>query len=117
MAEWLRSLFRDIYFRERCGRLDQGSQLADDGCFRALASYRLSFGASLIAALINGVFGLVVAWNLVRYRFPFRRLVDGLDHAQILLAVVYAHPRLRLASDDVAVLRDLRRELYGAEQE
>jgi sulfate/thiosulfate transport system permease protein len=45
---------------------------------RALASYRLSFGASLIAALINGVFGLVVAWILVRYRFPFRRLVDGL---------------------------------------
>jgi len=45
---------------------------------RALASYRLSFGASLVAALINGVFGLLVAWILVRYRFPFRRLVDGL---------------------------------------
>jgi sulfate transport system permease protein len=45
---------------------------------RALASYRLSFGASLIAAGINGVFGLLVAWILVRYRFPFRRLVDGL---------------------------------------
>ena len=45
---------------------------------RAMASYRLSFGASLIAALINAVFGLLVAWILVRYRFPFRRLVDGL---------------------------------------
>src|SRR5207248_1421167 len=45
---------------------------------RALASYRLSFVASLVAALINGVFGLLVAWVLVRYRFPFRRLVDGL---------------------------------------
>ena len=44
---------------------------------RALASYRLSFGASLVAALINAVFGLLVAWILVRYRFPFRRLVDG----------------------------------------
>ena len=44
---------------------------------RALASYRLSFGASLAAALINAVFGLLVAWILVRYRFPFRRLVDG----------------------------------------
>ncbi len=45
---------------------------------RALASYRLSFGASLAAALINAVFGLLVAWILVRYRFPFRRLIDGL---------------------------------------
>ena len=45
---------------------------------RALASYRLSFGASFVAALINAVFGLLVAWILVRYRFPFRRLVDGL---------------------------------------
>jgi sulfate transport system permease protein len=45
---------------------------------RALASYRLSFGAALVAALINAVFGLLVAWILVRYRFPFRRLVDGL---------------------------------------
>jgi sulfate/thiosulfate transport system permease protein len=45
---------------------------------RALASYRLTFGASLVAAAINGVFGLIVAWVLVRYRFPGRRLVDAL---------------------------------------
>jgi sulfate/thiosulfate transport system permease protein len=45
---------------------------------RVLASYRLSFGAALLAAGINGVFGLVVAWVLVRYRFPGRRLVDSL---------------------------------------
>lgn len=45
---------------------------------RALASYRLSFGASLVAALVNAVFGLVVAWVLVRYRFPGRRLIDAL---------------------------------------
>lgn len=45
---------------------------------RVLAAYRLSFGASLIAALINTVFGLIVAWVLVRYRFPGRRLVDAL---------------------------------------
>jgi len=45
---------------------------------RALASYRLSFGASLAAALINAVFGLIVAWVLVRYRFPGRRLIDAL---------------------------------------
>jgi sulfate transport system permease protein len=45
---------------------------------RALASYRLSFGASAIAAAINLVFGLVVAWVLVRYRFPGKRLLDSL---------------------------------------
>lgn len=45
---------------------------------RALASYRLTFGASFIAALINGVFGLVVAWVLVRYQFPGKRFIDAL---------------------------------------
>lgn len=45
---------------------------------RALASYRLSFGASLAAATINTVFGLVIAWSLVRYRFPGRRIVDAI---------------------------------------
>lgn len=45
---------------------------------RVLASYQLTFGASLAAALVNAVFGLVVAWVLVRYPFPGRRLVDAL---------------------------------------
>ena len=45
---------------------------------RVLASYRLTFGASLLAALLNAVFGLIVAWVLVRYTFPGRRLVDAL---------------------------------------
>jgi sulfate transport system permease protein len=45
---------------------------------RALASYRLSFGASLIGALINMVFGVLVAWVLVRYEFPLKRLFDSL---------------------------------------
>ena len=45
---------------------------------RALASYRLSFGASAIAAGINLVFGLVAAWVLVRYDFPAKRLFDSL---------------------------------------
>jgi sulfate transport system permease protein len=43
-----------------------------------LASFRLSFGASFAAALVNAVFGFVVAWVLVRYRFPGKRLVDAL---------------------------------------
>jgi sulfate transport system permease protein len=45
---------------------------------RVIASYRLSFGASLIAALINALFGLLVAWVLVRYHFPGKRLIDAL---------------------------------------
>jgi len=45
---------------------------------RALAAYQLTFGASLAAALANVVFGLLVAWVLVRYRFPGRGLVDAL---------------------------------------
>jgi sulfate transport system permease protein len=45
---------------------------------RVLASYRLSFGASFIAALINAFFGLLVAWMLVRYSFPGKRIVDAL---------------------------------------
>ena len=66
---------------------------------RALAAYRLSFLASLIAAAVNGLFGLVVSWILVRYRFPFRRLADGLvdlpfalptSVAGIVLSTLYA---------------------------
>ena len=45
---------------------------------RALASYRLSIGASLIAASVNSVLGLLAAWVLVRYEFPGKRIVDAL---------------------------------------
>ncbi len=45
---------------------------------RVMASYRLTFGASLLAALVNLVFGLLVAWVLVRYEFPGKRIVDAL---------------------------------------
>ena len=45
---------------------------------RVVASYKLSFGASLIAAALNVVFGGVVAWVLVRYKFPGKRFVDAL---------------------------------------
>lgn len=45
---------------------------------QVVASYRLSFGASLVAALINLVFGALVAWVLVRYHFPAKRVIDAL---------------------------------------
>lgn len=67
---------------------------------RVMASYRLSFGASLIAAAINVVFGGIVAWVLVRYQFPGKRLVDALVDlpfalptavAGITLTALYSH--------------------------
>lgn len=66
---------------------------------RALTAYRLSFGAALIAAAINGVFGVLTAWALVRYQFPFKSLINGVIDlpfalptavAGIALATLYA---------------------------
>ncbi|HEY6641786.1 sulfate ABC transporter permease subunit CysT [Povalibacter sp.] len=45
---------------------------------RVLASFRLSFGASFLAAMFNAVFGFVIAWTLVRYDFPGRKFIDAL---------------------------------------
>lgn len=45
---------------------------------RAVASYRLTFGTSLLAALVNSVFGFIVAWTLTRHDFPGRKLIDAL---------------------------------------
>ena len=66
---------------------------------RSLAAFRVTFGASLLAALINSFFGLIVAWVLVRYPFPGKRFVDALVDlpfalptavAGITLATLYA---------------------------
>ncbi len=66
---------------------------------RTVAAFKLSFGTSALAAALNAVFGLGVAWTLVRYPFPGRRLVDGLVDlpfalptavAGICLSAVYA---------------------------
>lgn len=66
---------------------------------RVLASYKVTFGAALIAAAINSVFGVLVAWTLVRYRFPGRRIADALIDlpfalptavAGITLATIYS---------------------------
>jgi sulfate transport system permease protein len=66
---------------------------------RAIASYKLSFGASLLAAAINAVFGLITAWVLVRYQFRGKRVVDAMVDlpfalptavAGIALAAIYA---------------------------
>jgi sulfate/thiosulfate transport system permease protein len=66
---------------------------------RALATFKLTFGVSFAAALVDGVFGTIVAWVLVRYRFPGRRVVDALIDlpfalptavAGITLSAIYA---------------------------
>ena len=66
---------------------------------RVLASYRVTFGSAIVAAIINSVFGVLVAWVLVRYRFPGRRFVDALVDlpfalptavAGITLATIYS---------------------------
>ena len=53
---------------------------------RALAAYRLSFGAAALAAVVNCLFGLLVAWVLVRYRFPGRRLLERADRSAVRAA-------------------------------
>jgi sulfate/thiosulfate transport system permease protein len=67
---------------------------------QALASYRLTFGASFLAALVNAFFGLIVAWVLVRYNFLGKKIVDALVDlpfalptavAGITLAILYSH--------------------------
>ncbi|HEY0855500.1 MAG TPA: sulfate ABC transporter permease subunit CysT [Albitalea sp.] len=67
---------------------------------RVLASYRLTFGASFGAALLNAFFGLIVAWVLVRYEFPAKRMIDALVDlpfalptavAGIALTALYSH--------------------------
>jgi sulfate transport system permease protein len=63
---------------------------------RALAAYELTFGASLIAALTNGIFGTILAWVLVRYEFRGRRFIDAL--VDIPFALPTAVAGLTLAS-------------------
>jgi sulfate transport system permease protein len=57
---------------------------------RALAAYRLTFGTALAAAAVNGVVGLLVAWVLVRYDFPFKRLFDALVDVPFALPTAVA---------------------------
>ncbi len=65
-----------IFIRSAGGGWDAFWHVA--GSPRALAAYRLSFGASAIAAAINTFFGLIVAWVLVRYNFPGKRIINAL---------------------------------------
>ena len=60
-----------------------------------MASYRLTFTASLIAALVNVVFGLLLAWVLVRYSFPGKRVVSAINNDELRTRdAVVKHPRV-----------------------
>lgn len=71
---------------------------------RALASYRLSFGAAFAAGAINAVFGLITAWVLVRYRFPGRRFIDALVDLPFALPTAVAGIALTTAWSPGGVL-------------
>ena len=65
-----------LFFRTATLDWEQFWQIVSDP--RVVASYRLTFGASLVGALINAVFGFAVAWTLVRYSFPGKKVVDAM---------------------------------------
>jgi sulfate transport system permease protein len=81
---------------------------------RVLASYRLTFGASLVAATLNAVFGLVVAWVLVRYRFPGQRLVDALVDLPFALPTAVAGIALTMLYAPNGWLGRPLQEAFGA---
>lgn len=84
----------------KAGTLDTAEFLKAVSSPRVIASYKLTFGASFAAACINTVFGFLVAWVLVRYKFPGKKIMDALVDfpfalptavAGIALTTLYAH--------------------------
>ena len=71
---------------------------------RALAAYRLSFGAAALAALINCIFGLLVGWVLVRYRFAGRRLLSALIDLPFALPTAVAGIALTALYADTGII-------------
>jgi sulfate transport system permease protein len=71
---------------------------------RALAAYRLSFGAAALAAAVNCAFGLLVAWVLVRYRFPGRRLFGALIDLPFALPTAVAGIALTVLYADTGII-------------
>ncbi len=74
---------------------------------RAMASYRLSFGAASLAAAINCIFGLLVAWVIVRYRFPGRRLMSALVDLPFALPTAVAGIALTSLYADTGLIGEI----------
>jgi sulfate transport system permease protein len=81
-----------------------GTFWAAAGSPRALAAYRLSFGAAALAAAVNCLFGLLVAWVLVRYRFPGRKLFGALIDLPFALPTAVAGIALTVLYADTGVI-------------
>ena len=58
---------------------------------RVVVAYKVTFGASLIAAIVNSIFGFILAWSLVRYRFPGRKIIDALIDLPFALPILSSH--------------------------
>ncbi len=74
---------------------------------RIVSGYVVSFSCSLIAAIINAVFGVILAWVLVRYEFPFKRLVDGLIELPFALPTAVAGIALTTLYSDKGMIGKL----------
>ena len=74
---------------------------------RIVSGYIVSFSCSLIAAIINAVFGVILAWILVRYEFPFKRLVDGLIELPFALPTAVAGIALTTLYSDKGMIGKL----------
>ncbi|MFT4146459.1 MAG: sulfate ABC transporter permease subunit CysT [Mobilitalea sp.] len=71
---------------------------------RVIAGYMVSFSSSFIAAIINAVFGVIIAWVLVRYQFPGKRIVDGLIELPFALPTAVAGIALTALYADNGIL-------------
>lgn len=71
-------------------QMDFGEFIAAITRKRVLASFKVSFTTAFVASLINAVMGVVIAWVLVRYKFPFKRIVDGMIELPFALPTAVA---------------------------
>ena len=79
----------------------------------AIATYKISFGLSLVASLINGVFGLMIAWALIRCRFPGQRILDSLLDLPFALPTAVAGLALTAVYSEQGWLGKPIYELFG----
>lgn len=80
---------------------------------RVLASYKLSFGTAFLAALINVVFGLILAWTLVRYRFAGHRFVDALIDLPFAMPTAVAGIALSVVYDRSGLVGSVLFDFFG----
>ncbi|MGN0683888.1 MAG: ABC transporter permease, partial [Oscillospiraceae bacterium] len=85
-------------------QMDFGEIIATITRKRVLASFEVSFLTALIASLINAVMGVVLAWVLVRYKFPFKRVLDGMIELPFALPTAVAGISLTSLTADTGLV-------------